>query len=267
MEIVTFEENKLVSEVQDVLNSWLNEKPEVRSVASLSRATGVADPAIRRLMNSNVKINDDAIFRLLSHVYGVFTFAELSSAMAGKSELLKWFHRHFAYLEKAPVMQEYKQGTISDAIAENAISVAIFSIVSSSTQISQNKVREQFGAVGEYELEKLIEKKIISISDGGYLAVAEKNIMLSKEQVVSLLPDLTRIFFKKDHAYNGRILNMESVSKEGYNKILDAVDGFNEQITSIAKHHSGDIPVITAGFFDTLTTIPYFEGGKNESTN
>ena len=60
---------------------------------------------------------------------------------------------------------------------------------------------------------------------------------------------------------------MESVSKEGYNKILDAVDGFNEQITSIAKHHSGDIPVITAGFFDTLTTIPYFEGGKNESTN
>lgn len=267
MEIVTIEKNKLVGEIQDILTAWLNEKTEVRTVASLSRATGVTDPAIRRLKNNNVKINDDAIFKLLAHIFEVQTFDGISAALEKHPDTLKWFERNFSYLKKSPNLQAYKISNISDLISQNVISLAIFSLVSSKNNLRQSYIKEQFGVIGEFELEKLITEKVIAVNANGELRVEDKKIILSKDQVASLLPDLAKMFFKAEHKYNGRILNIESVSIQGYNKLLDAVDAFNEQVRAITNENYGEIPVVTAGFLDTLTTVPYFEGGKNETSN
>lgn len=267
MEIVTFEKNKLVSEIQDVLNSWLNEKPEVRSVASLSRATGVADPAIRRLMNSNVKINDDAIFKLLAYIFDVQTFNGISVALSQKPEALKWFERSYAFMKNSAALQQYKHTPTADIISNNPVALAVYALISEMENVSIAYIKEQFGAVGEFELEKMLQKEVVFLETNGSLRVKDLMLKLTKDQVIDNLPDLARLFFKKDHEFNARILNFASVSREGYVKLMDIVDAFSAEVAQVAKDYKGEIPVVTAGFFDSMTTVPYFEGGKNENSN
>lgn len=264
---VTVEKTKLVEEIQDVLNSWLNEKSDVRSVASLSRATGVADSSIRRLLNSGIKIQDDSVFRLISHVFDIQTFEGISNSLVTKPETLKWFQKSYAYMKESAVLQQYKYSPTADVISENPISLSIYSLISESRKISPGYIKEQFGAIGDFELEKLLQKQVVFLEEDGSLRAKDSMLKLTKDQVVDNLPDLTRIFLKKDHDFNGRILDISSVSKQGYIKMMDAVDKFANEISQIEKDNPGDIPVITAGFLDTLTTAPYFEGGKNEKSN
>lgn len=265
MEIVTFEKNKLVSEIQDVLNSWLNEKPETRSVASLSRATGVADPAIRRLMNNNIKINDDAIFKLLAYIFDVQTFDGISSALSKNPEALKWFEKNYAYLKTSTALAAYKHSPVADEVAANAMTYSVYNVVLALKSVPSGYIKEQFGMRGEIELENLLKKGLLLQKDGEIHVKDDALLKFTKEQTVQLLPEITKVFFKADHEFNARSLEISAVSKDGYNEIMDAYENFLNQISNIYKNRPGNIPVVVAGFFDSLTTQPYFEGGKNET--
>lgn len=267
MEIVQLDTTKLVKEIQEVLSSWLNEKPDTRSVAYLSRETGVSDSAIRRLLNSDVKIADDSIYKLLTHICRANDYDTFLGLFTGKKNIQVWYSKNFAYLKKAPALEAYKPTPIAEIISENPISLSVYGIISSMKGLTQSYIKEQFGVIGEFELEKLVQKEIVTINSDGILFAKAGKVKITKEQVIANLPALSMIFFKKDHVFNGRILNIESVSLDGYKKLMDAMDKYIDDVSTIVKENSGEIPVITAGFMDTLTTVPYFEGGKNEISN
>lgn len=267
METVTFEKDKLVGEIQEVLTSWINDKPEVRSVANLSRITGVTDSAIRRLVNTGAKIADDSIFKLLACVFGTQTFDGISKALANKPEALKWFQKHYAYMNATTNLQVYKHSPIADQVSTSAMAYSVYNVVLSLGSVPSGYIKEQFGMRGEIELENLIEKGILVQMNNEISVKDDTLIKFTKEQVASLLPEVTKTFFKADHLHNYRSLEVGAVSKDGYIQVMDVYDRFLNDIAKIYASNPGKIPVIVAGFFDTLTTQPYFEGGKNETPN
>lgn len=267
METLLYEKNKLVGEIQDILLSWINGKPEVRSVANLSRSTGVTDSAIRRLLNGGAKIADDSIFKILAHVYDQREYDKLFASLEGKLEVQKWFSKNYAYLKKAPVLQEYIPSSLAEEVTESTFKYSVYKYLAArETPVGFREVKEQFGKKGEIEVERLIVNKLVAV-ENDFLIVKDKKIRFTKDQVADLLPELTRIYFKRDHAFNGRILEVEGVSKAGYIKILDLYDAFIDGLTTAIKNNPGEIPLIVSGFMDTFTTEPYFEGGNNESSN
>lgn len=261
---VTVEKTKLVEEIQDVLNSWLNEKSDVRSVASLSRTTGVADSSIRRLLNNGIKIQEDSIFKLLTHIFEVQSFDGISAALEEKPEMLKWFERHFSYMKKAPAIQDYKPSSIADEISSDPIQFSVYMQISSVSGLSQSYIKDQFGIRGEIELEKLIQKGMVIVEED-LLYPKEQKIKYTKEQVINLLPEITRMYLKKDSIFNARALEIEGVSKDGFGDLMDLFAKFLNDVHTIYKMKPGNIPAVFAGFVDTLTTQPYFEGGKDET--
>lgn len=264
---VLFEKSKLVAEIQDLLNSWLNEKPETRSVASLSRSTTVADSSIRRFLNNGIKIQDESLFKLVSHVAGTETFEGVSNILSEKAEAKKWFQKHFAYLEKIPNMQGYKFSENQADIVLNPIAFSVFALVSSVADIDGDFIRNQFGIRGEHELEDLIEKGIIG-TDGSKLSVIGGNkLKLDQQETTKLLPEITRTYLKANSRHNGRALEIESVSEAGYGELLELFGKFLNDVHGIYKAKPGNIPVVVAGFVDTFTTQTIFEGGSNETPN
>ena len=266
MEQIEFEKTKLVAEIQNALNSWINEKPETRSVAHLSRETGVTDSSLRRLLNGDVKISDDSIFKLLSFTSAEYKYENFLKFFQSKPEIQKWFIKNYSYMRPFQALQSYKPTPIAEEITANPIMFSVYMLVSSVNGVRSADVKEQFGVRGELELEKLLEKGLIRL-DGETLIAKENKIKFSKDQAIDLIPELARMFLKKDHVYNYRSLEVEGVSKQGYQEICDIYEKFLGDVSEVMKNRSGNIPVIVAGFFDSFTTQPYFEGSKNENSN
>jgi hypothetical protein len=75
------------------------------------------------------------------------------------------------------------------------------------------------------------------------------------------------MFLKRDHEFNYRALEIEAVDKEGYLELCSIYERFLGNVSEVLKNRRGNIPVIVAGFFDSMTCQPYFEGRKNEKIN
>lgn len=264
MKNVLYTKNQLVEEVQKVFQLWKNEKPELRTIAHLSRETGVTDSALRRLLNQNSKISDDSIYKVLVHILGVSGYDNMLQSLGDFPESRKWFQRHFSYLKAAPALQEYKPSYIAEEITESASSYAVYKYICAHQDIGKNEILNQFGLRGEIELNKLIDKNLVQVLNEK-LVVKDKKISITKDQAIGLLPKLMEFSLKREHIYNAVVLEIEGVSKEGYVEMMDAYETFLNNITQIIKNRPGGIPVVAAGFLDTFTCQPYFKGGSDET--
>ena len=266
METVYFDKYKLITEVQEILSHWQKEKPETRTIAHLARETGVSESSIRRLQNGGVKIADDSIYKLLSFISGEYKYKEFLSYFGQRIEVQNWFTRNYAFMAHSASIQEYKPSPVSSVIATNPIMFSVYMLISSVENMTAKGIMEQFGLRGEIELENLLSKGLV-ILDGSSLKVKDKNIKITKDETISLLPDLTKMYLKRDHEYNYRSLEIEGVDKDGYLEICTIYEKFLGDVSDVFKNRPGEIPVIVAGFFDSFTTHPYFEGVKNEKDN
>ncbi len=194
------EHPKLVSELQEMINDWMNAHPK-RSLTHLSQATGVPEALIRRLMNNGIKILDDFIFKILVYVFEikVFTFEDITDALLPGSEARKWFLYHYSYLEESlEVREDEKDASVEEMIFRNPISTAIYFEISQRDYISPSHIRQQFGLVGTFELARLLRKQIVVLGSNGVLRPKDPTLKLTEEQVRARLSDLAQTFRKKD---------------------------------------------------------------------
>jgi hypothetical protein len=267
MEIINFDKTNLIYEVKEVFSSWTNENAELRTVAYLSRETGVSDSSIRRLVNSDIKILDDSLFKLLTYISGVYEYQAFLDYFSDKSEISNWFTINYSYMKKSLALQEYRFCTSTNEVAASAMAYSVYNVILVLGHVSFSFIRDQFGMRGEIELENLIAKGFLLADANGVVVKEDKLLKFTKEQVASLLPDISKTFFKVDHDFNARSMEVGAVSKNGYTAIMNTYQKFLGEVAEIYKESPGNIPVIVAGFFDSLTTQPYFEGGKNETHN
>ncbi len=266
MEIIKsnqYDKAKLIMELQSIVNTWIGEKPK-RSVASLARATGVADPALRRLLNSSTKPFDDSIFRILTYILHDETFDGVAKILKdyNKVETLKWFSRHFSFLKMFPLPPEHKYTSITDQVAANLDSYFIYNLVLVLERVSEKYILKQIGITGELELDRMIDLGILCEDNGDIYLKENVSLKFTKEQVARLLPEVSKVFFKASHGRNSRALEVGAVTIDGYNKLTDIYNHFLHEVQTVYREKPGDIPVIVAGFFDSFTKQPYFNDNK-----
>ncbi len=252
------EKSTLVSELQQIIKSWINEKPKIRSVAGLARATRVTDATIRRLLNTNAKIVDDSILKLLVHVFESHTFDAISASLATKPETLKWFHRHYSFMKAAP-SPLFQYSPIAEEMAVNPMAFSVYSTVLIFSKVSPDYIKDQFGMRGIVELEKMISKDILFVKDNNIYIKKDLYLKIQKTQMVRLMPDLMKFFFKEDHIINAYLLEIRTVSKKGYQELMSLYSKLSHEMVALFDKNPGDIPIIAAGFLDSFTTQPYFK--------
>lgn len=268
MNELIYNKQALVDELNEMIHKWSSEKPQTRTLAHLGREAGVTDSALRRLKNQKVKISDDMIYRILGTILGTTEHDSIRENITGSIHLSKWLLRHYSFLADSSALQAYKHSPVAEEITLNPIGFSVFGLVSSIDGVTMAYVRDQFGVRGEIEAENLIKSGVLAL-DGDTLTVADgpNKVKITKEQTIDLLPEITKMYLKKDHVYNFRALEIEGVSKEGYQVICGIFEKCLHQVSEAMATHKGEIPVVYAGFFDSLTTQPYFNGDKNEVPN
>lgn len=129
-------------------------------------------------------------------------------------------------------------------------------------------LKEQFGLRGQREALLLIDLGVLK-SEGEFLRISEgtRKLKISKTQTLSMLPEVSKLYAKADHSFNACALEIEAVNRQGYARLLDAFEDFLKKTSKILEEDKGTIPVVIAGFMDSFTTQPFFEGDNYENFN
>ncbi len=120
------DKERFIVELQDIIKTWIKEKPG-RTIASLARATNMADTTLRRLVKDNKKIVNEFIFVILTHIFDMKTFEDMVEVLENnnKPETTKWFHRHFSHLRKIPSILEDKGPSMLEPLSINLIAYPV----------------------------------------------------------------------------------------------------------------------------------------------
>ncbi len=257
---------KFIKELQAMINVWIQDNP-VRSVASLARAAKVSDVSIRRLLNNDRKIVNESVFNIISLISGQDTFEGIVEALEkdNKPTVQEWFIKYYSYMRNFSDVHDFKRIPVVDMVAANPMAFFVYSLTLIFDQVSQGQFEQEFGGPAMTELDKLIKKGFLQEKEGMIGLPGEKAFLrFTKEQMAYLFSEVSRLFFKPDHKFNAQHLEVGSLSKEGYGELIDLHAEFINGIHHLYETKPGNIPVISAGFTDTLTSRPYFtDEGKN----
>lgn len=268
MDIANYCKNELVKEVNGLIQRWSDERPQVRTLAHLGREAKVSDSALRRLKNQNAKIADDMLFRIVSVIYESSEFTELKQKTNTLPNTSKWLLRNYSFMESVSPMQEYKYTELSDEVVVSPIGFSIFGLVSSIDNVGKDYIKDQFGLRGIAEAELLVEKGILHLNQNVYtLGTHHNKVKFSKKAVISLMPEITRLYLKADSDLNAAIFEVNGVSEEGYSKLSMAFQNLINVSAQIINQHQGNIPVVMSGFIDTMTTQAIKMELKNENAH
>ncbi len=253
-------QDSFINELQTLIDIWIKEKPN-RTVADLAQSINATNTTVQRLLRNRRKIVHDLVFNILAHIFDRRDFEGIVESLKKHNSpvILQWFIQHYSYLAKVPALQEYRYSTISDRIASDVESFSVSAFVYALERTPKQRVVKELDLGRETKLDRLIEQGILC-EDNDYVYVKDyPYVKLTKEQVARLLPELCEVFFKPNHSSNVRHLEIRALSPKGYKDLINLHFEFAKNMQKIFKKNPGDIPVIAAGFCDTLTKEPYFK--------
>lgn len=256
------ERASLVGEVKSHIEAWLSAK-QSRSVTALARAARVSESCLRRLYNDERAPMSDNLLKILTAISGKSSLEELKGHFQSSSSIQSFLMKNYSFLETATFVDNCKPLLEKEQYLDDYFSFVVYSMASNRKQINQNDITRLLGLMGEMALNSLVTNGFLKIEPDGGIVALIKDIRPSKELIKKHLPDLTKMFFKVDHEFNGYALLSESVSTTGYGKAMDVFEKFLADMGEVIQNHPGEVPLIVSGFMDTLTLEPHFR--KEES--
>lgn len=252
----------LVGEVKGHIESWLSAK-QSRSVTALARAARVSESCLRRLYNDERTPMSDNLLKVLTAISGKSSLEELKGHFQASESIQSFLMKNYSFLETATYVDKCVPLLEKEQYIDDYFSFVVYAMSSQRKQITKDEIVKLLGMMGEMALNSLVTNGFLKIeSDGGIVALI-KDIRPSKELIKKHLPDLTKMFFKVDHEFNGYALLSESVSPKGYGRAMDVFEKFLADMGDVIQNHPGEVPLVVSGFMDTLTLEPYFR--KEES--
>jgi len=252
------EKLELINEVKGLIDNWLTSK-DTRNITSLAREAGVSESCIRRLYNNNSVPQNDNLLKILMVLSGEITIEKIRKYFDLKKGISTFLLSNYSFLETARFVDQCTPLFNEEVYIEDYHSFIVYVLASNRTSITAKDISVMFGQVGEIALEGLISKGLISFNTNNYLEPKIKNLRPSKELIKRYLPEISKMFFKVDNHFNCHILHSETVSKKGYGLAMDAFEKFLAEVGNVIQNHPGEVPLVVAGFLDTLTLNPYFE--------
>jgi len=249
---------ELINEVKGLIDAWLATNAN-RNITSFARESGVSESCVRRLYNNNTVPQNDNVMKMLTVLSGQSSIEGLKRHFDSQKNICKFLLSNYSFLESATFIDQCKPLLNEEAHIEDYHAFLVYALASNRTTITALDIKNMLGLVGEMALEELIAKGQISISASNYLEPKIKNIRPSKELIKKHLPDLTKMFFKLENQYNCHVLMSETISKKGYGLAMDVYEKFLADMGHVIQNNPGEVPLVVAGFMDTLTLKPYFK--------
>ena len=249
---------ELINEIKSHIDMWLAAKPN-RNITSLAREAGVSESCTRRIYNNNSVPKNDNLMKILVVLSGESSIERLRKHFESQAQVLKFLMNNYSFLESASFVDDATPLLRDEIHIEDYHSFLVYAFASNRTPITPANVTTMLGVIGELALEDLVEKGLIKVNSNNYLEPKVKNLRPSKDLIKRHLPDIAKMFFKLDNPFNCHILQSETVSKKGYGLAMDAFEKFLAEIGNVIQNNPGEVPLVVAGFLDTLTLKPYFK--------
>ena len=250
-----------VTALQSSVNSWLAENSR-RSLASLSRESGVSESSLRRLLNNSTWPSQDNVFKLISYLGN----GNIVSTVNALAEPLKNQIKFDLYYLDFKELKKYVSLGGKDSALKDFTHQVVFERSSIGPGISVAEIRELFGAYGLTAVENLKVAGLITEVDSTIKCVAEyKYHAFTTQMTKDFLAQSIATFYKTQTNYNYIFSFNDGVTTSGYGQIMDILENAQQAIFKIIEDSPGDIPVTIGGFMDTLTTNVLFDKAKVQS--
>ncbi|QDK44680.1 hypothetical protein DOM22_05645 [Bdellovibrio sp. ZAP7] len=252
----------LVTEVKGQIDTWLSAK-ESRSVTALARAAGVSESCVRRLCNDDRSPLPDNMLKILMAVSQKSSIEDLKTHFESSNGIQRFLLHNYSFLEKATYIDSCTPLLEKEKSIDEYLPFVVYLMSANRTRIHKNEITRLLGLMGEMALDSLVSDGFLKIEADGIITALVTDVRPSKELIRKHLPDLTKMFFKLDHDFNGFALMSESVSKKGYGLAMDVYEKFLADMGEVIQNNPGEVPLIVSGFMDTLTIEPYFRKEQN----
>jgi len=249
---------ELINEVKGLIDAWLAANA-TRNITAFARESGVSESCVRRLYNNSSVPQNDNLMKMLTVLSGQSSIEGLKKHFESKQHVCKFLLNNYSFLESASFIDQCKPLLNEEVYIEDYHSFLVYALASNRTTITALDIKNMLGMVGEMALDELIAKGQIFVNSNNYLEPKVKNIRPSKDLVKKHLPEITKMFFKLNNQFNCNALFIKTVSKKGYGLVMDAFEKFLADVGNVIQNHPGEVPLVVAGFMDTLTLKPYFK--------
>ncbi len=230
------------------IETWIDEK-SMRTIASLSRNSGVSESVIRRAHRKETIPNVDNLLKLLMTVTYSKTFSELRKALP--SELDSYLQSK-DYIYANTEIQTTRTTLEVETFLQTYENYLIYDRVSHSQSLTRVQIKESFGTMGEKALTELIDAGVITEESNGQLSLGVKNVSISHSLLKRHLPKVVETYY--DHEDSRHILAnfSETITPDAAIEILELQKQTNSKIAQIMMNNPGSVPYLYVGLFNPM---------------
>lgn len=260
MESINYSKEQACSELKQLVNDWINAK-ENRNVSSLARGAGVSENCIRRVLNNNSMPITENLRKIILFIKGTDTNKNIISSLM--PSLQNHFKFELSYLSFEEI-GDYLNILEIEAILKDFPHQFVFERSSMDPGISVTEINEMFGSYADTIIENLSKSNLVSDTDGIIKCNQNyKNHSFSTIYYKNLSTQMIQNFYKTDSAINYLFFQNESVSKNGYAKVMDIIEDSSKKVMAAIKDNPGDIPLAVIHCMDTFSKKDFFTKKKD----
>ncbi len=241
-------DESIKSAIATLIDSWIDEK-SMRTIASLSRNSGVSESVVRRAHRKESIPSVDNLLKLLMTTTFTKSFKELRAALP---DVLNSYLKTKDFLYADTEIETIRTTLEVETYLQTYENYMIYDRVSHSHSITRDKIKESFGAMGEKALNELVEAGLIQEDETKALSLGVKNISVSPSLLKRHLPKVVETYY--DHQDSRHILAnfSETISESAAKEILELQKQTNSKIAQIMMNNPGSVPYLYIGLFNPM---------------
>lgn len=250
-----YSRNQACIELKGLISNWLSEKQN-RNISTFAREAGVSENCIRRILNNNSIPVAENLFKIIVFLNGNKKNSLLISSLPTDLKNLITFELSFLNFEE---MSDYSVFTDLEKVLIDFPHQIIFERSSMGKGIDKTEVIDMFGSYGETIINNLQKYNLIQVTDEKIVCIENyKHHSLSTSYYKNLSAQFIQNHYKLESSINYLFFQNESVSINGYAKLMDVLEDASKKAMAVIKENPGEVPVALVNCLDTLSKKDYF---------
>lgn len=246
--------------LKNLVDDFLETRPGL-SLTGLAGRCGVSESMLRKAYNGQTMPHPENIIKILARIKKENNVYKLVKIFEG-TPMGDYLKEHFPfYKEAGPIEQVDFGGALQDFVQ-----MYIYKRASHKSSYSRQNVIEDWGKVGEINLNELLRKEIVFEEETGELQVRYPHYRVDPTLVKKMAPEMAKLWKAKNvGTQNFYHFFDESLNKEGVQKVREVKLEASRKISDIFgdPKYLGSIPYFSMDMADTLTLEEdSMEGGK-----
>lgn len=249
--------NILKAQLKQLIEGWISKQP-TRSIAALSRLSGVGESTIRRLKNDDILPSETNTIKILMAISNQKSILKaMTHYEQNAPEISEYLKSHFLILTESFF---HKSTTVADSeeFLGDYNTYLVFKMASGHGGISRKHLIDLLGIRANSAIQKLLELSLISEDNGNLTTVATSfstSLELAKNHAIKNIEN----FYKPNSVYNSFCNISDNVSIDGFGDVIEIMQKTRDTILEVMQQKPGNIPIMTVMVTDTMTANNVFE--------